>query len=61
MAAQLQLLHLRVLGNRIDADGPEVEANLELWQALFEVEGDPAAAWAGVLSVLIRDPDFLFY
>jgi len=61
MAAQLQLLHLRVLGNRIDANGPEVEANLELWQDLYEVEGDPAAAWAGVLSVLIRDPDFLFY
>ncbi len=61
MVRQLQALHLRLFGTRIDADGEEVAANLELWEALFQAQMDPAAAWAGVLSALLRDPDFLFY
>lgn len=61
MVAQLQELHLRLFGTRIAADGQEVEANLELWEDLYAVEGDKVAAWAGVLSVLLRDPQFLFY
>ena len=61
MVAQLQALHLRVLGHDVDADGPEVAANLDLWRALYDVEQDPLAAWAGVLSVLLRDPDFILY
>lgn len=61
MIAQIQALHLRLFGATVAADGPEVQANLELWQELYEAEGDPSAAWAGLLSVLIRDPAFLFY
>ncbi|MCB9741133.1 MAG: DUF1588 domain-containing protein [Alphaproteobacteria bacterium] len=61
MVAQIQDLHLRVLGTHVDADGPEVEANLALWQDLYEVEREQVDAWAGLLSVLLRDPDFLFY
>jgi hypothetical protein len=61
MEAQLQLLHLRLYGLHVAADGPEVEANLALWQDLYAIEGDKLAAWAGVLSVLLRDPQFLFY
>ena len=61
MAAQVQALHFRIFGTRVAADGPEVQANLELWQALFDVDQDPTAAWAGVLSVLLRDPDLLLY
>ncbi len=61
MAAQLQQLHLRLFGAHIAADGPEVDANLALWEDLYSIEGDKQAAWAGVLSVLLRDPDFLFY
>lgn len=61
MAAQLQALHLRLFGNRVAADGPEVEANLALWQELYDIEHDPEAAWAGVLAVLLRDPTFLTY
>lgn len=60
-AAQLQLLHRHIFGTDIDVDGPEVEANLALWHDLFAVDEDPAAAWAGVLSALLRDPDFLLY
>ena len=61
MIAQIQNLHLRLFGHLIEADGPEVEANLELWTALFEAEGSISDAWAGLLSVLLRDPNFLVY
>lgn len=61
MAAQVQALHFRIFGTRVEPDGPEVQANLALWQALYEVDKDPVAAWAGVLSVLLRDPDLLLY
>ena len=61
MVAQIQNLHLRLFGQLIEADGPEVEANLDLWTDLFEAEGSIADAWAGLLSVLLRDPNFLVY
>ena len=61
MAAQIQYLHLRIFGKQVAVDGPEVQANLELWQTLFELEGSGEAAWTGLLSVLLRDPDFLLY
>ena len=61
MIAQIQNLHLRLFGHLIAPDGPEVEANLALWTDLFEVEGSISDAWAGLLSVLLRDPHFLVY
>lgn len=61
MVRQIQALHLRVFGTRVAADGPEVEANLELWQELYDLGHDPAEAWAGLLAVLLRDPTFLWY
>jgi hypothetical protein len=61
MVAQIQALHFRLFGKRIAEDGPEVEANLELWSDLFNVDGTTTDAWAGLLSVLFRDPDFLTY
>ncbi len=61
MTAQVQALHLAIFGRRIAADGEEVAANLALWADLYAVERDTRAAWAGLLSVLLRDPDFLLY
>jgi hypothetical protein len=61
MVRQIQALHLRVFGDRVASDGPEVQANLELWSDLYGVDGDPEMAWAGLLSVLLRDPHFLVY
>ena len=61
MVAQLQFLHLRVLGRRVLPDGPEIEANLELWEDLYAIDADTEAAWTGVLTVLLRDPLFLTY
>jgi hypothetical protein len=61
MVAQIQSLHLRLFGHRVSADGPEVAANLQLWEDLYEVSLTNEEAWAGLLTVLLRDPDFLFY
>jgi len=61
MARQIQRLHLLVTSKRVDLDGPEVDANLQLWEQLYAISGDTQQAWIGVLSVLFRDPDFLFY
>ena len=61
LAPQLQRLHLLVLGDRVDLDGEEVAAGLDLWAELHAIDDDPAAAWTGLLTALLRDPDFLFY
>lgn len=61
VVAQIQHLHLRFFGNRVAADGPEVEAALALWSDVYAIERDPSAAWVGVVSALLRDPDLLFY
>ena len=61
MIAQIQDLHLRFFGRRIAADSEEVAANLELWSALEALYGDPEEAWAGLISALLRDPDFVLY
>jgi len=61
MAAQIQRLHKAVLGRAVAPDGEEVEANLALWQELYEATDDPYVAWGGVLIALLRDPEFLLY
>ncbi|MFT4625419.1 MAG: hypothetical protein ACI8PZ_004087 [Myxococcota bacterium] len=32
-----------------------------LWRAIYAVDADPEAAWAGVVSAVLRDPRVLFY
>jgi hypothetical protein len=61
IVAQIQNLHFRIFGQRVAEDGPEVAANLALWSELFAVDGSSVNAWAGLLSVLFRDPEFLTY
>lgn len=61
MVAQIQSLHWRIFGRRVSAEGQEVAAGLELWQDLYAIERNGASAWAGLLSALLRDPDFLIY
>jgi len=61
MVAQLQVLHWQLFGDRVAGDGEAVAANLELWQDLRDTGASSEEAWAGVLSVLFRDPEFLFY
>lgn len=61
VVAQIQALHHRLFGDVVAADGEEVEANLALFNDLYEVEGDVPATWVGLLSALLRDPEFLLY
>ena len=61
VVAQIQRLHAAVFGRDVAADGPEVEANLELMEALLAIDDSVPGAWAGLLTALLRDPDFLLY
>ncbi len=61
VTAQLQHLHLAVLGRSIAADSDEVVALTALFEELRAIEDSEPAAWAGVLAALLRDPDFLLY
>lgn len=61
VVAQIQALQLRVLGRRVDADSQEVEANLDLWGELYAATGSVTTSWTGLLTALLRDPDFLIY
>jgi hypothetical protein len=56
---QLQKLNLLVLSREATAE--ELADQLELLKGLFEDEGTGAGAWAGLLSVLMRDPEFILY
>ncbi|MEQ1506953.1 MAG: hypothetical protein ABMB14_32295 [Myxococcota bacterium] len=57
--AQLAWLHDRLLAEQVDPDGPEVDADL----ALFELGagGAPAAGWKLVLTALLQDPRMMLY
>jgi hypothetical protein len=58
--AQLQDLHLRVLGQALK-DGDEIlEASLGLWTALLNDGHSVPDCWAALLSTLLRDPAFLY-
>ena len=61
VVAQIQVLHEAIFGRAVAADGPEVEANLELFSALLAIDDSVPAAWAGLLQALLRDPDLLLY
>lgn len=61
MVAQIQALHLRMFGTRVAAEGPEVEANLALWQDLYTISGQQDRAWIGLVTALLRDPDLILY
>ena len=63
--AQIQALHWRLFGRRVAPDSAEVTSALELWAGLYTVGGGSASAgadaWAGLVSVLLRDPDMAVY
>jgi hypothetical protein len=61
MIRQIQKLHRRLFGKQLSEEDAEIQENLELWTQLNTIEGDTKKAWAGLLSVLLRDPDFILY
>lgn len=58
---QIRSLYLDVTGHAIAADDEVIEAEITLWKQLYSVEASPTTAWAGVTSVVLRDPQVLFY
>jgi hypothetical protein len=58
---QVQALHLRFFGARVEESGEEVSANIELWKELYGIDNEAELAWIGLVSALLRDPDMLFY
>lgn len=59
--AQIVRLHALVLGDTVATDGEEVDAGMALLAELSTLGASPAEGWAGLLSALMRDPDFLLY
>ncbi|MCB9759598.1 MAG: DUF1585 domain-containing protein [Alphaproteobacteria bacterium] len=59
--AQIRDLYLQVTGLPLDNEATEPAALTTLWKEVYSVEGDAETAWAGVLSVVLRDPRILFY
>ena len=52
-------LYRRALSRRPSDD--EVAELVSLWQELRDTEGSTESAWAGVLTAILRQPDFLVY
>ena len=59
--AAMARLHTLILGTEVGKNDTEVKDLATLWTTLVEEDLDPAQAWAGVVSVLLRDPRFLHY
>lgn len=58
---QAQALILRILGQSVAVDGDDVASVVELWGTVYAENHDVNAAWAAVISGLLRDPDFVIY
>lgn len=61
IAAQLVDLHLAVLSQRLDPDDPAITEEIELYALARSRGGTPVEAWTAVISLLLRDPDFVTY
>lgn len=57
---QFAWLHARMLGERVEVDGPEVQADLTLWTAVRDHNGVDAA-WEALLTAMLQSPQILFY
>ena len=60
-ADQIRHLYLQVTGRPLPEDATEPAELIELWSQIHSVDASPVAAWAGVVSVVLRDPAVLTY
>lgn len=58
---QIRSLYLQATGLPLAEDADEPEALMQLWEQLYALEASPTAAWAGVVSAVLRDPRVLTY
>jgi len=59
--AQIRHLYLAATGLALEEDATEPAALVEVWKYVYSVEGTETAAWASVISAVLRDPRLLFY
>lgn len=59
--AQIRHLYLAITGEPLADDATEPAELAAMWTELLGVEDSPTAAWAGVVSVILRDPRVIFY
>ncbi|MFT4980062.1 MAG: hypothetical protein ACI8S6_005974, partial [Myxococcota bacterium] len=59
--AQIRSLYLQATGLPLGEEAEEPEALMQLWEQLYALEASPTAAWAGVVSAVLRDPRVLTY
>ena len=59
--AQIRALYERITGEPLADDATEPDALVAVWKELYSVDASPTAAWAGVISAVLRDPRILFY
>jgi hypothetical protein len=64
-AGQIRHLYREITGRPLEEteedEAPEIQALIDVWKQLYSVEASPSKAWAGVISVVLRDPQVLFY
>ncbi len=59
---QIRDLYLQITGVPLEEEAPEVEELMTLWKQIRTPEENSAqVAWAGIVSVVLRDPMVLFY
>jgi hypothetical protein len=58
---QVRALYLQSTGYALADEAAEVHNLITLWRQLHSVEGSSEAAWAGVISAVLRDPLVLTY
>ncbi|MEC8423164.1 MAG: DUF1592 domain-containing protein, partial [Myxococcota bacterium] len=58
---QIRALYLQATGYPLADQAAEVHNLITLWRQLHSVEGSSEAAWAGVISAVLRDPLVLTY
>jgi hypothetical protein len=59
--AQIEHLYRHITGIPLEEDDPQVDMLITVWRQLYSIEGDSEAAWAGLTSVVLRDPRVIFY
>ena len=58
---QIASLHVQILSHDPERDTDAIEQSVALWSELHGATNSIESSWAGLISVLLRDPDFLYY
>jgi hypothetical protein len=59
--AQMRLLYLDITGIPLAEQATEPTELVDLYKTLLSVDESPVSAWAGIVSVVLRDPSIVLY